>query len=809
MGQVASAIYRISRVWRWWKQPRHAMSRARCGVRLLRLAREPKGRDTGLVLVQIDGLGRKELQRALELREIPFLAELVCRQGFHLTSLYSGLPSTTPAVQGELFYGVRCAVPAYAFYSSGLKRTVEMADADAAAEVESKIAPDRKGLLAGGSACGNIYSGDASEPRLCAAAVGMGQLFGNAGVLQLASFFVLNLDVVASALAGGIAELGRAIGDCVRGPWRWSDIRRAVKVVPSRVVVGVFMRDLSTAAACMDCARGLPVIQLNYLGYDEAAHRFGPQSQQAHQALRGIDVQIRRLWNAANESQSPRYRLIVYSDHGQECVRPYEGVAGTTITDAVMQLYEGTSHSQHPASHCVRAHRSRYLRKRAVTAPLERSALQKEVEVVAIGPIGFIYFREPPTLEWLELFAQRLVAKAHVPTVLMAGLQGVVAWTAKGRSIWPDRVADVVGAEHPFLTQIIADMHALARHPEAGSIVICGWAKGLEPISFVSELGAHGGFGPNETHAFVLSQPGVLDHLQRTLRPDDLRQALVSLQGRAGESTKHSRPRLKDHAFRVATYNVHSCKGMDGRISTRRVARVLEGCQADIIALQELDVHRQRSDFINQAEQIARHLGMTHVFFSARARLKEHFGDAILSKLPMQVMRVANLPGLQGRKLEPRGAVWVACELNGSPVQVVNTHLSLHPKERQLQLNELFGPEWLGHDLCRRHAILCGDLNLTPYSKLWPSIVRRMNSPLLGRSASTWPSYWPFMRLDHILVTHDLYVRRSQTITSEFVRSASDHLPLVADLEFIRTSPHVPLVSPVTHWVDGRLTAGN
>jgi len=43
-----------------------------------------------------------------------------------------------------------------------------------------------------------------------------------------------------------------------------------------------------------------------------------------------------------------------------------------------------------------------------------------------------------------------------------------------------------------------------------------------------------------------------------------------------------------DPRFRVATYNTHKCRGIDGRIRPSRVADVLNELEADVIALQEV-----------------------------------------------------------------------------------------------------------------------------------------------------------------------------------------------------------------------------
>jgi endonuclease/exonuclease/phosphatase family metal-dependent hydrolase len=62
---------------------------------------------------------------------------------------------------------------------------------------------------------------------------------------------------------------------------------------------------------------------------------------------------------------------------------------------------------------------------------------------------------------------------------------------------------------------------------------------------------------------------------------------------------------------------VHRCVGVDGRLSPERIAEVIASCQADIVALQELDVCRARTGGVDQAHMIARRLGMEMHFHPA------------------------------------------------------------------------------------------------------------------------------------------------------------------------------------------------
>jgi endonuclease/exonuclease/phosphatase family metal-dependent hydrolase len=77
---------------------------------------------------------------------------------------------------------------------------------------------------------------------------------------------------------------------------------------------------------------------------------------------------------------------------------------------------------------------------------------------------------------------------------------------------------------------------------------------------------------------------------------------------------------------RILTYNVHRCLGRDGHLSPARIAEVIAACEADIVALQELDIGRVRSGGVDQAEAIARELGMHMHFHPALTVMEEHAG---------------------------------------------------------------------------------------------------------------------------------------------------------------------------------------
>jgi len=242
--------------------------------------------------------------------------------------------------------------------------------------------------------------------------------------------------------------------------------------------------------------------------------------------------------------------------------------------------------------------------------------------------------------------------------------------------------------------------------------------------------------------------------------------------------------------LRLMTYNVHRCVGTDRKLDVERVAEVIAAENADVVALQELDVRRARTRGVDQAHRLAELLKMRSHFHPAMAVEEELYGDAILTALPEKKVKADGLP-LYPRipGLEPRGAIWITVDVGGTPVQIINTHLGLAPPEQKRQAAALLGEDWITHDAWKAPGILLGDFNATPYSatyRLLKAALRDAQTQSATWSktpTATFPSSFPFMRIDHVFLTKGLETVGVRSPYGALARAASDHLPLVVDLE--------------------------
>ncbi len=754
ISQIEVILRRLKRVF----------SRSEWTIRLLRLAKlKQSTAEPGLVMVQIDGLSMTQFNRALQKRNLPFLQRLLSKERYILRSFYSGLPSNTPAVQAELFYGVKGSVPAFHFLDRQSGRAVKMLDIAFVEEFEKRLKTQGPGLLAGGSAYSDIFTGSAKESHCCWSRMGWEGILHAVNPFVFPFLAILYADIFIRTFVLVFIEFFLAVFECMRGMLKGRLFFRELELVWQRSLVCVFLREFVTAGVCMDIMRGIPVIHLNFLGYDEQAHGRGPSSDFAHWSLRGIDDAIKRIYHVINESPYRHYDLWVYSDHGQAKTTPYFVKYGRSIEEAVQDLFPDD--------------------------------IRPLVIVTAMGPLGHIYVNKVLDTDDIHSYAKKLVSQIKVPLVLTREGARVLAWTQRGCFIFPDEADKIFGQDHVFLEEIKEDLLRVCFHPDAGEFVIAGWCEGEEAISFPLEYGAHASMGPEETHAFVLlpmDAPVMIKNNKNYLRPLDLRGAAQRFLNKATR-VPLSKPDqgVSSRILTLMSYNIHGCAGMDGCISTERIARVIARNDPDIIALQELDVGRLRSGKVDQAEMIARRLEMKYHFYPAFRWKDEQYGNAILSRYPMALIKTGPLPKLayRGRQHEPRGVLWITVEFQGEKVQVFNTHLSLWPHERMLQVDALLSDQWLRHPDCQGPIVLCGDFNFFPWSEAHQKMCRKLHdsqAALAGhRPRGTWFGHYPLGRIDYVFINNSFLVHSITIPRTDLEKTASDHLPLIAKLDLV------------------------
>jgi endonuclease/exonuclease/phosphatase family metal-dependent hydrolase len=252
--------------------------------------------------------------------------------------------------------------------------------------------------------------------------------------------------------------------------------------------------------------------------------------------------------------------------------------------------------------------------------------------------------------------------------------------------------------------------------------------------------------------------------------------------------------------MRMATFNIlHGRSVHDGAVELGRLQESVRRLDADLLALQEVDLDQPRSAMADLTAVAAEAMGaVTHRFVAAisgtpgatwmAATGREQpgtaaYGIALLSRFPVKSWQVVRLPRIpvtfpmylrEPNKVlmvheEPRAAMVAQLDTPLGPMTVANTHLTFVPGWNRLQLRHLVrdlqgfaGPR-----------VLMGDLNMTP----------RRTGRLVGMrslaAGSTFPTHHPTRQLDHIL-TDDPALRAGDSQAAEL--PISDHRALVVDV---------------------------
>lgn len=229
--------------------------------------------------------------------------------------------------------------------------------------------------------------------------------------------------------------------------------------------------------------------------------------------------------------------------------------------------------------------------------------------------------------------------------------------------------------------------------------------------------------------------------------------------------------------IRVLTYNIRHGAGMDGRIDLERIAEVIRVTGADLVALQEVDRGVARTDRVDQPRRLGELAGMRVVFEKNIAYQGGEYGNAVLTRLPVEHHENHYLPRLHAN--EQRGLLEVQVRVGGRRLTFFATHFDYHPEdqERLASLELLRG---LVERRADRPVIVAGDLNAAPDSAVVRQARAFLNDALEAGAGPefTFPADAPIRRIDYILYNrHPGLACVGCRVIPE--ATASDHRPML------------------------------
>jgi endonuclease/exonuclease/phosphatase family metal-dependent hydrolase len=237
--------------------------------------------------------------------------------------------------------------------------------------------------------------------------------------------------------------------------------------------------------------------------------------------------------------------------------------------------------------------------------------------------------------------------------------------------------------------------------------------------------------------------------------------------------------------LRVLTWNVHKgIGGVDRRYRPERIIEVIDHYEPDLALLQEVDDGVPRSRFDRQIDVVGDAVGLRHRTYGPNVRLRRgRYGNATLSRWPLT--HACNID-LTIKPKKRRGALYARCrvrrERRSRTLAVFNLHLGLAGFERKRQLRRFLGSGPFARLHERTPVVLGGDFN-DFYGTLGPKLLEPVGFRPTGPTAATYPSIYPVRALDALYVRGDLVGVRCGRSRLRVARDASDHLPLVADIQ--------------------------
>lgn len=495
---------------------------------------EPGSMPPGLVIVQVDGLADPLLRFAIRTGNAPHMARWVRTGSHRITPWFVQLPSQTSASQAGLLHGGNDDIPAFRWYEKASGRLLVSNRPADAAEIERRVSTGDGLLAGGGSSVANLLSGDATHSVLTNST-----LRGPQGIRSrdFFGFFadpstvfrtlvLVTMEVIRELLEARAQRL-RALEPRTPRGWPFPLLRAAACIV---------LRDLSVGLVLEDMHRGVPVIYVDLVGYDEVAHHAGPERPEALTEIAEADRQIGLLARAA--ASTPRaYRIVVLSDHGQSQGATFRQRYGSSLEDLVRRLMagepamlaatsdvEGWGHLNTMLTQLAGGEgRGARLTRRRMHAAREAVASKldsgrppggHDVVVAASGNLANVYVTEVRgRMTWEELddrhpgLVEALASHPGVGLVLVRSEQdGPVVLGGGGlRRLGTGRVdgADPLTGFGPLAE---ASLRRLDGFANVGDLVVVSMldAETGEVAAFEELVGSHGGLGGAQTEAFVL-----------------------------------------------------------------------------------------------------------------------------------------------------------------------------------------------------------------------------------------------------------------------------------------------------------------
>ncbi len=468
---------------------------------------------SGIIFLEIDGLGLPILRRAMRDGNAPNMARWVADGSHALTEWETDLSSQTGASQAGILLGSNHDIPAFRWVEKETGRVMTCSKPDDCAEIEHRLATGIGLLVNGGASRGNLLSGEADEVILTVSRIsaekesnpGYRAFFAN-GYNVTRSLVLFFWEVILELLASGRAKRRDVHPRGHRGG-----------VYPFiRAAMCVIVRDLIVFGVLTDMMKGRPAIYATFSSYDEVAHHSGLERSDTLEALRKLDQQFGRINRARRYAARP-YELVVLSDHGQTQGATFKQRNGYSLADLVdrslargsVQDMAGGDEQQAMVGLAMSE-----ATKGSKSAAGDEGSPTEEAIVMGSGNLGLIYLmgeNRRLTREEMDASHPQLIPALrehpHVGWILVRSqAEGAVVLGAHGSHRLSDGHVEGVDPLAPFSPGAAAHLARTDSFPHVADIMVGSFydAELDEGCAFEELISFHGGIGGTQTQPFIL-----------------------------------------------------------------------------------------------------------------------------------------------------------------------------------------------------------------------------------------------------------------------------------------------------------------
>jgi endonuclease/exonuclease/phosphatase family metal-dependent hydrolase len=221
---------------------------------------------------------------------------------------------------------------------------------------------------------------------------------------------------------------------------------------------------------------------------------------------------------------------------------------------------------------------------------------------------------------------------------------------------------------------------------------------------------------------------------------------------------------------RFASWNIKAARSA----AVSDLIAEMRAMEADVIALQEVDVRTRRSGFVDQPATISSALGFNYAFAASILWDEGHYGLALVSRWPLVHVARHRMGGADLG--EPRIVLDVTVCVAGRPLRVLNHHADRRNAARELGFVELqrIATAARGHGL-----LVMGDMNERADG---PGIRSLLDAGLVDLEADGTSSTPRSRRIDYLFA--DAALSPHAAAARVWTTDKSDHHALLTDLEW-------------------------